>query len=852
MSADPAATDAARTLPIFPSVSAPSIAAGLPPSQNVSLTAPASVTQTVSAVAAANAVSTAAAACIRVARTATVSAASAQRGQTQDASTNPSEIISLVFAPQVQSASAVARPAHPIPVASGAPAPHPLAYSSSRVDEINAELEAILSDRKDSVGRSTCASTGPTASAAVSPVAPTTQAPEQQLRGWATEEGLSSTGYTASQVVAGTLQPSGYAGQRAMGPAQVGGEQVVVGHFCRHAIKILSRVMEGMPEKNAKEDELRRVIKELWTQWVKGIIARASLLDRVSDFVRNSTEAARTVNVTAEFRSWYQNQLQLQSRNAAARAKVASSAVQRVGRSLTDAETRANAIHAAAMAQASNSYPHAQAQAHQPHLAHQHKMRAIAAAAAAAAAGTSAASGIPQPPGCAISSANAASRPSYAVGIQPQPSRQAASSAQSHAAVAQLSVPRTVVSPQQAVVSATQTAPQQGKKPRSKASKKVLPSGAGSQTSAPTATANGVKSAGTPGGPGQGSASAPGPVKKAARKVDDELDIVRDIVDIEGEEDMLASQPGAESSSAVETSDFDAVMLLAGARLRQKLQGVCKRFGITEPVPVEVMEVMSLAVRERLVYMLEQLSDVAKARTGADLVEWQTRSVGLNMRDRMQQMRDQEQHSLDAEADIRRDRAAKDAAKRAETSIEAEKSAKEAAASADAKKKEEAIKEKQRIAQSTQRNALFKVMGKIGKKSRPKSESKGLSSVGSKGASSSSVAPPGTTDGKGGAGGTSDKAGSGGVVPDGRGSRDDGSNRVTAKDKGDPNSSPMEGVVFSGEGGGVSYGGSSARRPPLALRDCLHVMESETQTRKSSLLFAWYTRLDVGKPLRNK
>lgn len=88
--------------------------------------------------------------------------------------------------------------------------------------------------------------------------------------------------------------------------------QVVVGHFCRHALRTLADVMSGKPNKDAMEAALRSKIEELWTNWVDGFIEKAVLLDEVLVFVRNSTPEAANVNVLADFKVWYEQQLKQQ------------------------------------------------------------------------------------------------------------------------------------------------------------------------------------------------------------------------------------------------------------------------------------------------------------------------------------------------------------------------------------------------------------------------------------------------------------------------------------------------------------------------------------------------------------
>lgn len=86
-------------------------------------------------------------------------------------------------------------------------------------------------------------------------------------------------------------------------------EQVIVGHFCRHALATLARITGDLPNTLDIQRQFRMQIKRLWTQWVTSRITKAMLLETVARFVRDSCPAAANVNVISEFRSWYHQQL---------------------------------------------------------------------------------------------------------------------------------------------------------------------------------------------------------------------------------------------------------------------------------------------------------------------------------------------------------------------------------------------------------------------------------------------------------------------------------------------------------------------------------------------------------------
>jgi hypothetical protein len=350
--------------------------------------------------------------------------------------------------------------------------------------------------------------------------------------------------------------------------------------------------------------------------------------------------------------------------------------------------------------------------------------------------------------------------------------------------------------------------------------------------------------------------------KKAPRKVDDDLDIVGGIVDIEGEENMLVAEGGVATRSFGPT-DYDSAMLLSGEALRRKIGGAAARHGLDREASTETIEILSLAARERLLYLVEEMHEIASARTGGDLVGWRTTPVGPDVYERLQQQREQEERSLLAQAEVRLERAARAAAKAAESTAEAEKSAKEAAATAEAKKKEQARLEKAKLAERTQKSALAKLMGsfpKVMKKSKTKS-SQSAGGAGSSSAKASDSAP--VVSASAGAGGPSSSQGGsttpargpGGATGQsaGREAAAVGPAVVIDLDAGDgveiqpcsTETAPvghatMNGISSAHGGAGAA---SPALRTPITLADCIHFMEQEPRSRKGKLIYTWYPRL---------
>lgn len=737
-------------------------------------------------------------------------------------------------APNLIHRNATIRASHPVNSANltGVPRGVPTAPSARRAapNDITAELVGMI-DRAAAPGMNNT-----TAQRQAAPVG-NTRSPHAA---YATNQ--------AAQIAAAQRQAAANRAKIAMNGAaaapvrrpshQVTQEQVVVGHFCRHAIKTLGRVMAGKPDKTAKEEELKGEIKSLWGEWVRGNISKTALRQRVSEFVRLSTPEAQAIDVTGEFKQWYQHQLRLQALNTGPPAEQARA------RTTADAAVALANRNAAMQAQVS--------------AAKNPALLAANSGTARAVAGTAVAQNVGGPTTAAANAAASAAalapqrqlfQPTDAtVGMKrPLPPSAAAPTPNAQGVPARQGNALNVHVAAAANLNSSTPGQPAAKKHRGLGSKKK--GAKGSQTPTPSSQAvakqgSSAKSQAT-GASGSGVAAQPGSMKpgevpkKPVRKVDDELDIVRNIVDIEGEEDMLVGSDAA-GGAAVDTADYDAAgLILTGPALKTKLGAICARLGLDENVPSETMEIVALAARQRLAHMLEELGSIAKARTGADLGNWKTKPCGIDQRARMQDMRDQELRALDAASNVRREKAASAAAKlAAENTAEADKAAKEAAASADAKKKELALKEKHEMAQRTQRNALSGVLAGIGKKSR------------SKGQGSSSRKPSAGKGGSGGPGENTKDAGSpspGGGAPAKQPTASKGSDAKGGSKAASGSKMAAEGTEAAAGSGG-SLGTTGNPRPPITLRDCIHFMEGEPRMRKSSILYVWYAKLGVEKP----
>lgn len=138
------------------------------------------------------------------------------------------------------------------------------------------------------------------------------------------------------------------------------------------------------------------------------------------------------------------------------------------------------------------------------------------------------------------------------------------------------------------------------------------------------------------------------PVKRKMG-VEDELTSLNGVVDIEREENMMIrGSSGADDVVVIdgEESYSDKNMLLAGGILRNKMQKVARRLLPDENVGVDVMELMSLAVEERLRYVIDGLRDAAATRIDAEKANWVMSEEGMSVYDQLDRIRKEEERNL--------------------------------------------------------------------------------------------------------------------------------------------------------------------------------------------------------------
>lgn len=847
------------------------------------------------------------------------------------------------------------------------------------VRDIAAEITA-LQQNSSSTERARAQAARPTVSPAArhrAPASVVAKAAGAHLPGGA-QIAQSPSNMVVANGQASSAQSSGVSGGTTQAPgaqrsrSQITQEQIIVGHFCRHAIKTLTTVMENKPNQKATETRLKEHIKTVWASWVKGMIGRSNLLESVAGFVRGSCPEAANLDVIKDFKVWYEREFELQKRRKA-EGTLTQPPQQTQPRNLQHRQVRQRPRVGPppdGRGQPSGTAAQLSAAARaQVHAAVAGRAQAIATGKAQV-VGTAAGqvTAFPQgnrTGGKSISNKTVVARKTpMAKGVRGTGPKGTATKSIANKSVGSKSVPRPAVASSvgqigikgpsasaglvgskgslggkgitgskslvgtkgmvglkgkgvRKPVGKTASKPQPKAPPKGgqKMTSKVLPKSVAKQNPALVMTGvgagNGVGSfgvtgkrpldmttlspgsmlkktkvavkplkgnvgrkkmavsglsmtkggkppparseipkarpaagptglLGAPGGveasaamAGTGPAGTNVPLTKKVRRFDDELNVYHNVVDIENEEDMLGRDAGGGMVEEVEHLSYDSDMLLAGPKLRTKMNGICNRFGMADGIPKEVLEMVSLAARERLSSMLEELKSIAKVRCGANKAGWKTELVGPNVHEKLERMREDEERSLTVAAEMRikrkKDQEEREAKKLAGEAAQEEKKAKDSSATADAERKEKIALEKKRKENSSQRDALSGLLAKVERRKRPNS-TKGLAPL-------DSLAPLGPLKG---------------LLPITRRANSEsisgksGAKLTTAQQLerlgpltklGGPRMSSMPGSK-SGPNKVVTIA-----KTPLNLRDCIFLAESEKNMRKSVLLYKWYARL---------
>lgn len=770
-----------------------------------------------------------------------------------------------------------------------------------------------------------------------------------------------------------TQRPSG-SGRR---PKDISQEQIIVGHFCRFAIKTMARITQGHPNAKHYEDRLKEHIKVVWAKWVRELITRPQLLDSVSIFVRRALPNAGPIDVIRDFKRWYEREYELQKQRAMkaeqARLEQARSG-QPAGADASRQPHLSNGRTSGALPASSTApRPPANAMAAATHAAGAGASAQLAGALGAGgktvagksaqirqqvparnvpgkgAAGRGAGRGIKSVGGKSISRpvtikqeasaltlARSVGRPmasgrgtpigrSAGIGKSPSAGRgspvaaKAANAGKMSPAGKTLMGGKGVTGNKTTTASKTKNQRKQAPKAPSKPSPKGLINKARPPPANPAAfqiphgspAANGKRplevSLGSPSGsvakkqkqmvgklpkgplnkkkppvmlaspplipkgkppparadlfraqvtkrpmphgtpaqgitmykgmhPGQPAPSTAAP-KKVKRSEDglEALSALNDIVDIEDEEDKLGQDAGGLHGEVQEAYTYGADMLLAGPKLRKKMQKATRLHGLSDKISADVLELMSLAVRERLSDVIEGLKQVAAIRTERDKALWKTRLIGPNNYERLLNMRQDEERSLQVAAEMRvkrkRDQIEQEAKKLAGEVAKSEKNAKDSSAAAEAERKEKIALEKKKKEDSSQIDALN---GLMRRRKKPGGGGRGLARL--------------------------EPLGKKGLPPIQRRS-DSGSMGSKSKSKGslDPLAKlePLGPLISLGRT--TNPQSMSSRLPTLGpakktarmrltLRDCLFYMKRDPRTRKGSQIFKWYPRLEANRP----
>lgn len=377
-----------------------------------------------------------------------------------------------------------------------------------------------------------------------------------------------------------------------------------------------------------------------------------------------------------------------------------------------------------------------------------------------------------------------------------------------------------------------------GSKPAPGALIQPSPSGgsAGMSTVSPVAPSAKLPPAAVPSAVGV--AAGGGAVKRNKRE-DEVLNVVNGVVDIEAEEDRLAMPVETNEVVLVDENIYSESMLLAGAKLRAKMQAMAKRFMLDENVGSDVMEMMSLAVEERLRYVLEKLKEAAAVRTEMRKVDWLVEDEGQNIFDKLQQMQEDEERALTVAAEMRvkkRNERKEAEAKKANGESTTTEKKKESNTNGDAERKEKLALEKKRKETRSQHDALSGLVEERTKRGKRPLSGKlaGLAPIGG----SSGLPPIG---------------GVGALPPIGRkpGSQSFGSNsgsknktldRIEKLSKLGPLKKLGRAAALEEQKAAEA---AEVVKEPLKLNDCIFLMENDVAMRKSTLYYKWAARLGM-------
>lgn len=142
--------------------------------------------------------------------------------------------------------------------------------------------------------------------------------------------------------------------------------------------------------------------------------------------------------------------------------------------------------------------------------------------------------------------------------------------------------------------------------------------------------------------------------KKGHTRVKDVFDICRNVIDISGENHRLTG--GAANDYANDFSQLescDEAMLLDNIRLQEMLHDITQKYGLDASVNEDVYRVLSLAVRERLTDLIIEACYTMRSRIDAEREMWEIRKDNVNIRAQLDKMNEEDSRRLRVESDIR-------------------------------------------------------------------------------------------------------------------------------------------------------------------------------------------------------
>lgn len=330
-----------------------------------------------------------------------------------------------------------------------------------------------------------------------------------------------------------------------------------------------------------------------------------------------------------------------------------------------------------------------------------------------------------------------------------------------------------------------------------------------------------------------------------ARGVADDLALLGNVVNLDHEESFLAHDEKTVVDEDIEAVGYNDDFLLTTKALSIRMKAAARRNQLKEIVSRDAIEIISLAVCERLKSIFEFLNGASSVRVDADKDLWTTAVPDETVREKLERLFEEEERSLDVKAKLRlkkRKELAVIKAMGVSKTVSGEENDKTPALVAStAGRKARIAREKSLDASNNHKKALSGVLAGIQKMRRkavvekPLGSSKALLPLitgSGKLQNITSILPPLQT-----------RNGSGGIIQ----RRTDELDRAGRKHEGLLKLGGPETTDRSHLPKGTVATKRKNRKYGLTLKDCLFLMESEQTTRRSSTLYKWYGRLGASR-----